>query len=73
MAIKFYKLVRELDRKEMSKGDLQKAIGASSATIAKLSNHEYVALTVIDKICQVLECQPGDIMEFIPDEPGAQK
>lgn len=52
----------------MNKGDLQEAIGASSATIAKLSNNEYVALAVIDKICQVLECQPGDIMEFVPDE-----
>lgn len=73
MAIKFYKLVRELDKKGMSKGDLQKAIGASSATIAKLSNHEYVALSVIDKICQALECQPGDIMEFIPDEPDPEE
>lgn len=68
MAIKFYKLTRELDKKKMSKGDLQKEIGASSATIAKLFNNEYVALAVIDKICKVLECQPGDIMEFIPDE-----
>lgn len=68
MAIKFYKLVRELDKKGMNKGDLQEAIGASSATIAKLSNNEYVSLNVIDKICAALECQPGDIMEFIPDE-----
>ena len=68
MAIKFYGLARQLDKKGMNKGELQKKIKTSSATIAKLSNHEYVALAVIDKICQVLDCQPGDIMEFVPDD-----
>lgn len=67
MAIKFYKLMDQLNRKGISKGELQEKIGASSATIAKLSNNEYVALTVIDRICQVLDCQPGDIMEYKED------
>ncbi len=68
MAIKFYKLIREMDKKNMNKGDLQESIGASSATVAKLFNHEYVALSVIDRICRALDCQPGDIMEYVPDE-----
>lgn len=67
MAIKFYKLMDLLNRKGMSKGELQELTGVSSATIAKLSNNEYVSLNVVDKICQALECQPGDIMEYEPD------
>lgn len=67
MAIKFYKLMDLLNRKGMSKGELQEKIGASSATIAKLSNNEYVSLNVIDKICQALDCQPGEIMEYVEE------
>jgi putative transcriptional regulator len=56
-----------LNRKEMSKGDLQSLTGISSATMAKVAANKVVSLEVIDKICKVLECQPGDIMEYIPD------
>lgn len=66
--IAYYKLMDLLNRKGMPKGELQEKIGASSATIAKLSNNEYVALKVINDICKVLEVQPGDIMEYVPDE-----
>ncbi len=67
MAIKFYKLIRELDKKNMNRGDLQNAIGASSATIAKIFRHEYIALEVVDRICEALDCQPEDIMEYVSD------
>lgn len=65
--IKYYKLLDLLNRKEIGKEELRQRIGISSATIAKLSKHEYVSLEVIDKICNALNCQPGDLMEFIPD------
>lgn len=65
--IKYYKLLDLLNRKEIGKEELRQRIGISSATIAKLSKHEYVSLEVIDKICNALNCQPADIMEFIPD------
>lgn len=62
--IKFYKLLDLLNRKNISKEELRIAIGASSATISKLSKNENVSLDVIEKICIFLECQPGDIMEI---------
>jgi len=40
-------------------------ISISSSTLARLSSNEYVSLEVIDKICKVLDCQPGDIVEYI--------
>lgn len=68
MAIKFYKLMDLLNRKGMSKGELQALAGISSATMAKVSANKYISLEVVDKICKVLDCQPGDIMEYIPEE-----
>ena len=67
MSIKFYKLMDLLNRKEMTKGQLQSKAEISSATLAKLSAHKAVSLDVIEKICKALDCQPGDIMEYVPD------
>jgi len=64
LAIKFYKLIDLLNRKQISKGELQELTGISSATMAKLSANKTVSLEVIDKICKALKCQPGDIMEY---------
>ena len=38
------------------------------ATIQKLRNGEPVSWENISTICQLLNCQPGDIMEYVPDE-----
>ena len=67
MAIKFYKLIDMLNRMEMPKGKLQALTGISPATMAKLSSNKIVSLEIIDKICKALDCQPGDIMEYVPD------
>lgn len=70
--IKYYKLLDVLNRRDMSKEDLRKLIGVSSATMAKISKHQYISMEVIDKICNVLHCQPGDIIEYIPDNNDSQ-
>ncbi|MFR7363894.1 MAG: helix-turn-helix domain-containing protein [Terrisporobacter sp.] len=68
MGIKFYKLMDLLNRKDMTRDDLRKKIGISSATMTKLSKNEYVSLKVVESICRELNCQPGDIMEYIPED-----
>lgn len=60
----FQKLL--IDR-EIKKQDLLKMTGISSATMAKLNTNEYVSLEVIDKLCGVLGCQPGDLLEHIEE------
>ena len=65
MAIKYYKLLDTLNKKGISKGKLQKTANFSSATMAKLSSHKPVNLSVINSICEALKVQPGDIMEFV--------
>ena len=64
--IKYYKLNDLLNRRGMKKTDLLDII--SSPTLAKLSKGETIKTDIIDKICKKLNCQPGDIMEYIPDE-----
>lgn len=61
--IKYYKLFDMLNRKDMNKSDLLDII--SSKTIAKLSKGANLNTDVIDKICEHLKCQPGDIMEYV--------
>jgi DNA-binding Xre family transcriptional regulator len=68
MAIKYYKLLDILQRKEISKGDFSKMTGFSSATVAKLSTHKPVNMDIIDRVCKVFNCQPGDILEYVPEE-----
>lgn len=66
--IKYYKLLDTLNRRSMTKEDLRQQIGVSSATMSKISAHKAVSLEVIDKICCALNCQPGDIIEYIPTD-----
>jgi DNA-binding Xre family transcriptional regulator len=42
-------------------------IGLSSATRAKINKNEYVSMEVLDRICSFFNCQPGDILEHIPN------
>jgi len=70
MSIKYFKLLDMLNKRDMSKGELQKMAGFSSATMAKISSHRPVNLSVIDSICKALNCQPGDIMEYVEDQPS---
>jgi len=68
MAVSYKKLWKILIDKEMKKKDLQAAAKVSWASITKLSKGETVSMDVLSKICKTLECNIGDIMEFIEDE-----
>ena len=64
MPIQYTKLFQLLSEKDISKTELQKRIGMSSTTMAKLSKNENVSIKIIEDICKTLNCQPGDIMEI---------
>lgn len=64
--MKYNKLFALLATKEMKKTDLLSVI--SSPTLAKLSKGESVTTDIIGKLCSFLNCQPGDIMEYVNDE-----
>ena len=54
----------------MKKKDLQEKAGITAAIMARLAKNETVRTDPREKICKALQCQPGDIMEYIeiPDE-----
>ena len=68
MAIKYYKLLDIMQRREISKTQISEAVGISSATMAKLSAHKPVNMEIINRLCEYLEVQPGEILEFVSDE-----
>ena len=49
----------------MKKKDLQAAAGISWASVTKLSKGETVSMEVLMKVCKALQCNVGDIVEFI--------
>ncbi len=44
----------------------EKLIG--EATVQRLRHNQSVSYEVLAKLCELLDCQPGDILEYVPDE-----
>ena len=65
MTVSYDKLWILLIDKKMNKTQMRLATGISSSTLAKLSKEEPVTLEVLEKICNELHCNIGDIVEFI--------
>lgn len=58
-------LAATLHKKGMTKTELQRRIGVSSATFAKISKDGYVSMKVLDDICTVLDCEISDVIEHV--------
>lgn len=58
----------QLARKKMSVQEFADAIGITPANVAVLKNGraKAVRFTTLDAICEVLDCQPGDILRWTP-------
>ena len=69
MAISYNKLWKLLVDKKMSKADLRKAAGIAPNTMTRLRRDEEVTLSVLNRICVVLDVNIGDVMEFVPEVP----
>ena len=68
MNISYDNLWKILIDKRMNKTELGKKTGISSSTIAKMTRGEPVAMTVLLKICDVLNCDVGDILSIRREE-----
>ncbi|MGC5614756.1 helix-turn-helix domain-containing protein [Georgenia sp. Z1491] len=62
----------ELARRKLGVGEFADLVGLTPANVAVLKNGRARAIrfSTLEAICRVLECQPGDILEHVPDEPG---
>ena len=70
--IVYNKLRSYLKEKNIKWVDLQNGIGLSPSVLAKIQKDRPCNTNTIDKICEFLNVQPGDIMEWIPEE-GAEE
>ena len=70
MGISYKRLWKLLIDKDMTKMDLRQATGVSTATIARMSKDEPVSMEVLMKVCEVLDCNWGDIPDIVRDDGG---
>lgn len=71
MKVNYKKLWVLCAEREMSKAELRKKAGLSSATFTKLRKNQEVNLSVLLKIADVMNCDAGDMMEFVKEEQEA--
>lgn len=59
-----------LAKRKMSMNELSERVGITLANLSILKNNKgkAVRFSTLDAICKVLECQPGDLLEYQPDE-----
>ena len=68
MAISYNKLWKLLIDKGMTKTEMRLKADISTTTLAKLGKNETVSMEVLLRICKVLDCNVGDIMDVINEE-----
>lgn len=63
----------ELAKKKMSVADFAAAIDITPANVSVLKNGraKAVRFSTLDAICRVLDCQPGDIFMWVPEDAAA--
>lgn len=73
------KIVVNLDvmmaRRKMSLGELAQRVDITMANLSILKNNKARAIrfSTLEAICAALDCQPGDILEFVPDGEGSHE
>ena len=68
MAVNYNKLWKLLSDKGMTKTQMRLQADISTTTLAKLGKNETVSMDVLLKICKLLDCNVGDIMDVINEE-----
>ena len=68
MPISYNRLWKSLVDKKMSKADLRKVANIAPNTMTRLRRDESVSMDILCRICEVLECDFGDIIEYKKDD-----
>ena len=70
MQVSYVKLWIRLVEMKMSKPELRKKAHLSASTMTKMNKGEPISTTILLRICDVLECNIGDIMDVEKTEEG---
>jgi putative transcriptional regulator len=62
----------QLARRKLGVGDFAEQVGLTPANVAVLKNGraKAVRFSTLEAMCRVLDCQPGDLLEWVEDEPS---
>ncbi len=69
-------IILRLDRvmadRKMSLNDLAEKVGVSNVNLSKMKNGKISAIrfSTLEAVCEALDCQPGDILEYRRDQTG---
>lgn len=57
-------------KRKISLSELAQRVGITNANLSILKNNKAKAIrfSTLESICRELNCQPGDILEYVPDE-----
>lgn len=73
MAIVYEKLIRKLKEKNVTYYTLKKKGSAiNQATFAGILGRKNITMKTLDRLCELLDCQPGDLIEYVPDQEGGK-
>ena len=67
MGVRYNRLWKLLIDREMNKTELRLRAGISTNAMARMGKNEPVSMETMDKICRVLRCNIGDVMDIVPD------
>ena len=73
MSVSYDKLWKLLIDKKMNRTQLKDASGISFNVLAKLGRDEFVSMESLMKICATLNCNVGDIVDFLPESEELRK
>ena len=71
MALSYNRMWKLLVDKKMSKADLRKAADIAPNTMTKRRRDETVNLAILGRICETLDCDFGDIMEYVKESKNS--
>ena len=71
MEIDYSKLWNLLKNKNLNKTYLREN-GVHPTSIARMGKNEYIDIKILARICEILNCDFSDIMEYVPDENETQ-
>lgn len=71
MAISYNKMKKRLIDLDMKPKELKEKAEISQNVMAKINKNEPISVESLEKICAAMQCNIGDVMEFVSDPPEA--
>lgn len=72
MPMQYTKLFALLEEKGLTMYALRRDKVVGTATLEKMRKHEgHIDTRSLESLCEYLHCQPGDLMEYVPEKPDA--